>query len=154
MVNYFLWPSLKGERDISSVLFRTKCWHRADKLCPHRSHEMCPQKSIFPQLLQRQLRAISSVDIYAVMWSQARIISCSLSWSRHRSCYVRWTQKYKSKALLLNISAEVKKWGLEIANPGTIVMEEDRITSNTIFNLFLMNKLIASFSQVHGKLKS
>lgn len=110
---------------------------------------MCPQESIFPQLLQRQLRAISSVDVYAVMWSQARVIPYSLSWSRHCSHYMRWTQKYKSKALLLNISTEVKKWGLEIANPGMIWVEEDRITGNTIFNLLLMNKLIPSFAQVH-----
>lgn len=30
---------------------------------------------------------------------------------------------------------------------------EDRITSNTIFNLLLMSKLISSFAQVYRKLK-
>lgn len=34
-----------------------------------------------------------------------------------------------------------------------IWVREDRITSNIIFNLLLMNKLIPSFAQVHKKLK-
>lgn len=152
-MNCFLWPSLKGKRDISSVLFRSECWHHSEEPCSHCSHETCPQESIFPQLLHRQLRAISSVDVYAVMWSQARIIPYSLTWSRYCSCYMTWTQKFKSKDLLLNISAEIKNWCLEIANPGMIWVREDRITSNIIFNLLLMNKLIPSFAQVHKKLK-